>query len=103
MRIVFLILVMIFPLLFGMAFTAALMAIRYPMPTKRLTGRSSYVGAAIMRAVTYAALAFAIGVALHQAANETIAVGAAMTAGPFVAGAIAAPIVSSRIAGRRAG
>ena len=103
MRFVVLVMAVVFPVLFGIAFTASLMTIRYPMPTKRVIGRSSYVGAAIARAATYAALTFVIAVALHQAAHEAIGVAAALTAGPFVAGAVAGPIVSARIAGRRPG
>ena len=103
MRVIFLGLVSVFPFILGLGFTASLMPLRYPMPTKRLGGRGSYVVAAIMRASTWAVLALAVAAALHQAASVSTGVSAALTAIPFAAGAIAAPFIARGIGRGREG
>jgi hypothetical protein len=92
MRYVLLVFVVPFPFLFGISFAIAVMSFRIPTPAGIRAGPVANVASIMVRALTYAGLAFAVGAAVHEAGNESLATAAALSAGPFVAGIVSAPI-----------
>jgi hypothetical protein len=99
-RIVLLAVVAAFPFLFGVSFAVSIFSLRLPTAPGARGGRPAAVTAGLVKALVYAGLAFAVAAALHQALNESWPTAAALTVVPFVAGAIAAPALASRL-GRR--
>jgi len=92
-RYVLLVVVGAFPLLFGVRFTVSIMSLRAPTPPGMRGGRTAAVTSGLIRALTYAGLAFAVGVVLHQALNESRATAAALAGGLFMGGALSAPAI----------
>ena len=96
MRYVLLAVVVAFPFMFGVSFAIAVMSFGIPTPAGVRAGRGAAFAATVVRALLYAGLVFAIAIALHQTLDESVGTAAGLTAGPFVAGIVATPVIIRR-------